>query len=148
MTEGEWQGLFLQLKDGVLTCPGCQAANLWEPGMTALNCWHCRKAIPVPPKLVFGHSGGKHYLLLAKDAKVLKRHVDPLAAEDQAGTVVGQVVQNPANPQVWGIRNLSPVPWAATLPDGNALEVPPQKAVPLRAGLRVNIGGMAAEIIA
>lgn len=147
VTEGEWQGLFVQLKDGVLTCPGCQAANLWEPSMTSLNCWHCRKAIPVPPKLVFRHHGGKHYILLVKDAKILKRHVDPLTAEDQTGTVVGQVVQNPASPQVWGIRNLSPSPWAATLPDGNALEIPAQKAVPLRAGLKINIGGTSAEII-
>ncbi len=148
VTEGEWQGLFLQLKDGALDCAGCHVANLWEPGMTALNCWHCRKAINVPPKLVFDHPAGKHYLLLAKGAKLLKRHVHSLTAEEQAGIVVGEVAQNPANPQVWGIRNLSPSPWAATLPDGNALEVPAQKAVPLLAGLKVNIGGTAVEIIA
>jgi hypothetical protein len=70
-----------------------------------------------------------------------------MTAEDQAELVVGQVVQNLSNPQVWGIRNLSASPWTATFSDGKAMEIPPQKAVPLSAGLRLNVGGTAGEII-
>ncbi|MFN9365048.1 MAG: protein kinase, partial [Planctomycetota bacterium] len=92
--------------------------------------------------------GGKHYVLLTKNAKVLRRHIDPIGNEEQGAEVLGHVAQNPANPQVWGIRNLTGSPWVATATDGKTVEVAPQKAVPMSAGLRVNIGGVAAEIMA
>ncbi len=146
VTEGEWQRLFLQLKDGGIACSNCHAENLWEPGLTALNCWHCTEPIPLPPKLVFTHASGKHYVLLRKDATILERHINHIAEAD-ASKVIGQVVQNPANPHVWGIRNLTNTPWTATLPDGTMVEVAPQKARPINAGLQLNIGGTVAEII-
>jgi DNA-binding helix-hairpin-helix protein with protein kinase domain len=147
VTEGEWQGVFLQLKDAALTC-GCQAVNLWEPGQPAPACWNCKRPLVVPPRLICEHPGGKHMVVLGKDARVLRRHLDPHAAEDEAGTVVGQVVQNPANPHVWGIRNLTAAPWAAAFADGTSREVAPQKAVPLNPGTKLNIGGARAEIVA
>jgi DNA-binding helix-hairpin-helix protein with protein kinase domain len=148
VTEGEWQNLFLQLKDGLLSCPGCHAVNLWEPGQLSVACWHCEKAVTLPPKLAITHPGGKHFVLLTRDARVLRRHIDPLASEDRASEVVGQVVQNPANPRVWGLRNLTASPWVAAAPDGKSVEVAPQKALPLSAGVRVNIAGKIAEMLA
>jgi eukaryotic-like serine/threonine-protein kinase len=114
--------------------------------MASLQCWNCRKAITVPPKLVFAHPGGKHFVLLTKDAKILRRHIDPIGNEDQSSEVVAQVAQNPANPRVWGIRNLTSNPWAAAT-DGTTVEVTPQKAVPLKAGLKMNMGGVSAEVV-
>jgi DNA-binding helix-hairpin-helix protein with protein kinase domain len=147
VTEGQWQDLFLQLKDGVLPCPSCKAENLWEPGQATLSCWHCRQQVAVPPKLVFTHPGGKkHYLLLTREAQVLRRHVNPLA-DEEGSTVLGQMAQNPANPQVWGIRNLTSSPWRAVFADGTSREIAPQKAVPLSAGLKLNIAGTNAEIV-
>jgi len=32
-----------------------KADNLWEPGQSSINCWHCKKPIQIPPKLVFTH---------------------------------------------------------------------------------------------
>jgi len=148
VTGGDWQNAFLQLKDCLLSCPACRAVNLWEPSTVALQCWNCRKPITVPPKLVIAHPGGKHYVLLTKDAKVFRRHIDPTGNEDRGAEVLGQVAQNPSNPHVWGIRNLTGSPWAATATDGKTVEVAPQKAVPMSAGLKVNIGGVAAEIMA
>ena len=150
VTEGEWQSLFLQLEDGVVRCPGCRAVNLWEPGMSALTCWNekCRTAIAIPPRLVFSLPGGTHHLLLTRDSRMLRRHIDPTGPEDQASSVIGELRQNPNNPQVWGLCNLTATPWTATADDGRAVEVPPQKSVPLAAGLKVNIGGTSAEIVA
>jgi DNA-binding helix-hairpin-helix protein with protein kinase domain len=149
VTEGEWQGLFLQLKDGVIRCPGCRAVNLWEPGMTALSCWNekCRHAVAVPPRMVFSLPGGTHHLLLTRDAQVLRRHIDPAGPEDQASNVLGEMKQNPNNPAIWGLGNLTSTPWTATATDGKSIEVPPQKSVPLAAGLKVNIGGTTGEIV-
>jgi DNA-binding helix-hairpin-helix protein with protein kinase domain len=145
VTEGEWQSLFLQLKDGVISCSHCKAENIWNVNMMALNCWHCGKTTAIPPRLVISHPGGKHFVLLSKGAKLFKRHIDQAAAED-ALMVLGEVVQNPANPQIWGIKNLTKTPWTGTLPDGSTKEYVPQKAVPLNPGIKLNIGGTTAEI--
>lgn len=148
VTEGEWQNSFLNLKDGLLPCPDCRAVNLWEPSTLNLPCWHCRKPITIPPKLVIAHPSGKHYVLLTKEARILRRHINPIGNEDEGAEILGQVAQNPANPHVWGIRNLSVTPWVATAADGKVIEVLPQKAVPLGAGLKINIGGTQGEVVA
>jgi DNA-binding helix-hairpin-helix protein with protein kinase domain len=144
--EGEWQSLFLRLKDGAIACPNCKAENLWDQAVASLACWHCGRAIGLPLRLVFTHSGGRHFVLLTRDARILKRHVDPHAGEGSE-TVLGQVVQNPANPRVWGIKNLTASPWTAVLPDGTTKEYGPQIAFPLNVGMKVNIAGASAEIV-
>jgi eukaryotic-like serine/threonine-protein kinase len=150
VTEGEWQRLFLQLKDGAIRCAACRAVNLWEPDMTTPTCWNekCRQAVVIPSRLVFSLPGGSHHLLLTREARVLRRHIDPTGPVDQASSVIGQMKQNPNNPNVWGICNLTSTPWTATAADGKSVEVLPQKSVPLAAGLKVNIGGTTAEIVA
>ena len=66
----------------------------------------------------------------------------------QYNVITGKVVQNPADPHILGIRNLTPAPWSATFPDGTMKEVPPQIAVPINLGLQLNIAGTRAEIVA
>ncbi|MGP0062789.1 MAG: protein kinase domain-containing protein [Isosphaeraceae bacterium] len=150
VTEGEWQRLFLQLKDGAVRCAPCRAVNLWEPAMTALICWNekCRARMSIPPRLVFSLPVGTHHLLLTQNARVLRRHIDPTGPVDEESMVIGQTKQNPNNPNVWGLCNLTETPWSATAADGKTVEIPPQKSVPLAAGLKVNIGGTIAEIVA
>lgn len=146
VTEGEWQNSFLKLKDSLLSCAACRAVNLWEVSAVNPQCWHCRKLLTVPPKLVFVHLGVKHYLLLNKDAKILRRHIDPTGDEETANEVIGQVAQNPANPAVWGIRNLTSSAWMAKSVDGRSAEVASQKAIPLSTGLNLNISGKMAVL--
>jgi len=100
VTEGEWQGLFLQLKDGAVACPSCQAENLWEPALISLSCWHCKHSIALPPRLVVSHAAGKHNVLLVKGARLRRRHFEPHAADGE--TEIGQVVQHPTDPQILG----------------------------------------------
>lgn len=118
--------------------------------MSALTCWNekCRQAVTIPPRLVFSLPGGTHHLLLTRDARLLRRHLDPAGPEDQASSVLGEMKQNPNNPAVWGLCNLTATPWTATATDGKTVEVPPQKSIPLVPGLKVNIGGTTAEIVA
>ena len=61
--------------------------------------------------------------------------------------MLGEMKQNPNNPVIWGLCNLTSTPWTATAADGKTVEVPSQKSVPLAAGLKLNIGGMMAEIV-
>lgn len=147
VAEGEWLSVFLQLKDGAVRCPGCQAVNLWDPKSQSLTCWHCRKAMPVPPRLRFQRPTGAYFVLLTADAKLRRRHTDPHADEDSADDVLGEVVRHPTDPNAWGLRNLSPSPWVASSADGNNVTVPPQKSIRLTAGLKVHLLGTMAELI-
>lgn len=146
VTEGEWQSLFLQLKDSMLRCPGCRADNLWDPGRPTTSCWHCRQLLSLPPRLLISHAAGKQCILLDKGAKVLRRHVNPAATESEAGTELGEVVQHPSEPHIWGIKNLTGGSWNASLPDGTTRQYAPQKAVPLNAGIKLLLEGACAEI--
>lgn len=144
VTEGEWQCLFLQLKDSVITCPTCQAENLWGAGQTTLNCWHCQTTLSIPPKLAFQCANGRYTMLLTQNTQLFQRHIQPLS--ETPNTVIGEVVQHPNNPDMWGIRNLTQIKWTAKFPDGNTKLIEPQRAVPLNLGLKLNIGGTEAEI--
>ena len=148
VTEGQWQDLCLQLRDGVIGCPACRAVNLWEAGTAGMTCWNCRKPVAIPPRLVFTLPGGTHHILLTRDARILRRHVDPTGPVERASDVVGQMKQHPSNPAVWGLCNMTATPWTATAADDKMIEVPAQKSLPLAAGVRVNIGGTTAEIVA
>ena len=87
-------------------------------------------------------------MLLTRNAILLERHLTPSAPDEQATTVLGQVVQNPADPQVFGLRNLTTAPWSVTFADGTMQEVPPQRAVPINLGLKLNIAGTLVEMVA
>ncbi|RJP92425.1 MAG: protein kinase [Desulfobacteraceae bacterium] len=147
VTEGEWQSLFLELKDNILACPKCKAENMWDASIQSLNCWHCKTSIFLPPKMIFSHTGGKHVLLLNKDAKILVRHVNPFPSEEESANLAGQVVQNPNKPNVWGIRNLTDASWTITQPDGKTSSLNPQSAIPINPELKFDIQGTKAEIV-
>jgi DNA-binding helix-hairpin-helix protein with protein kinase domain len=147
VTEGEWQRLFLQLSDGIIPCPRCRAENIWEPAGNALACWNCSSSVPLPPKLVVTTSFGTHHVLLTEGATLSQGVIAPGSREEGESVPAGQVVRNPADPTIWGIRNLSRVVWHVTFPGGQSLEVPPQKSVPLNPRTRIDMGGVSAEIV-
>lgn len=135
VTEGEWQELFLQLKNGSIACPKCQAENLWDK--TQLNCWHCNIKIPIAPKLILTDETSQQIVLLTSKKQIFTEY-----------KLIGQVVQNPNNPKIWGIRNLTKIEWTALFPDGTKKIIEPQRAAPLKLGLKLKIGEVEAEIVA
>lgn len=146
VTEGEWQSLFQQMNDCVISCPHDRAENLWTPDCRQLRCWHCKQELFIPPRLALSGVGGRHYVLLTRGAQLLGRHVNPHADESAAAVAVGEVVQNPANPSVWGLRNLTSSAWTAMFADGAAKEIPSQRAAPLTVGLKLQFGPSTGEI--
>lgn len=137
VTEAEWQLCFLQLKELILTCPSCRAENFYDPSQPSLSCWHCKKAIPVPSQMELKTPSGSFYVLLTEKLELKQYHLTPASGRDGKESVIGRLVQNPNNPNQWGLRNLTNSSWQLTLADGTTKEVPPQKASPLAKGAKL-----------
>ena len=140
VSETEWQDVCRELGDCIVLCPHDKAENYWYEGVGELKCWHCGKTIEAPIRLVLSTNSGKRYILLTKNARLLERHINPFANENIRNKVIGEMAQNPNNPMVWGLRNLTAAPWIMTLADGTAKEVPPQRAASISRGVVLNFG--------
>jgi len=134
VTEGEWGKLFQRLREGRVDCPTCRANNLWDSEYPALHCWNCRNKISLVPCLKFVHGST---LLMSVGTKLLARHLVTSLLPDKGSVVLGEVVVNPTDPRITGLRNLTTQPWTATFSDGGVKEVPPQRAVPITPGVSI-----------
>lgn len=147
VTEGEWQRAFLRLLDGTLYCPACGAENVWAMDPNPGQCWYCRTALTLPPRLVVRHPIRGTYLfplVLGKQLSTLFTNPE----EEEKARIFGEVTQHPTNPQIWGIRNMTDTPWRIRFPDGSRKEVEPKRAAPLTIGMELDFGGLSGEIVA
>ena len=82
VTEGEWQTLFLSLKDRLVPCPHCHAENFTDAACPHISCWHCHHGIPPPPFFLIRRPGGNSCLALSLGATLRSRHIMPGAGLD------------------------------------------------------------------
>jgi serine/threonine protein kinase len=111
ITDSEWQIAFTQLRDMLITCP-CGGETFFDPNEDSALCIHCGVKIPRPSVL----SVQNYKVVLFPGQKLYRCHIDN--DSDEYTEVCGEVIRNPDKPQIWGLRNLSPVSWTATMQDG------------------------------
>ena len=138
VTEGQWQQAFLQLFDGHLRC-ACGAENLWDPKTVQLECWNCRRKLEIPPRLRVDTSGAPYYLLLTPGVQLLGHHLKPSGGRQEPPELLGEVVQNPANPSQWGLQNRTGQLWTLQQSGGSVQTVPPNRSAPLIRGAKITI---------
>ena len=140
MTENGWQKLFVQLKGELIQCMGCKTrgfAGIFKNTGNALVCPACKHA-HILPKVVSINSFPVH---LFPGVKLLKGHTDcrdsSLNSEDYL-TQTGVIVQNPKDPDRWGIFNTSNSVWRVKEPGANSpRELDGAKPVAITEGLEV-----------
>jgi len=138
ITEGEWQRLFIQLRDCIVPCPSCHVLNIWEPGRTT-DCWHCQRRVIPGTLVVFRHAKTEQYLIPREGCIITGRHINNGIHGPNGDYTVGKIVRNPDNPGIFGIRNLSGKTWIARIGEGQSIEVPDGKAVPINSRIRIEI---------
>lgn len=138
--ELEWFDCFVRMKDNIIECPSCGAQNIWDPEISKFTCWNekCGKNIPIPLRLILTTQKGAFSFILKRDSVISKYYENGSMEELEHN--MAMIVQNPQNPSVWGLRNLTETPWQATMPEGKIQEVPPQRAVPLVPGTKFTMG--------
>jgi len=144
--ELEWFNCFVQMKDNVIKCPSCGAENIWDNGISKFTCWYknCGKQIPLPPRVILTTQKGTSSLILKRDSVISKYYEK--GSMEELENKIAMVVQNPQNPSIWGLRNLTKSTWQATMLDGKVQKVQPERAVPLTPGIKFDMGCGKGEI--
>ena len=142
VTEKKWMETFANLITGIIPCPKCGAEVFYDESKAAAGvahtCWNCQSAVPMPASIVID----KSRVLLHKNAKLYAHHIYD---DYDMDTVVGTVVQNPSNPNLWGIRNESKENWTYIKPDGIQIAVAIGKSAAIAKGVQINFGRVTGE---
>jgi DNA-binding helix-hairpin-helix protein with protein kinase domain len=145
--ESQWRGAMMQLRDSMLYCGHCGAENCYDGDALRISggqsglCWSCQKPLALPFRLRLE----RHVVMLNHDTQLFPHHLDQQRRYDLSQPWAA-IQRHPQNPNVWGLKNLSPVKWVMTAPDGTIRDVEPGRSVSLAAGVKVNFGSVEGEI--
>jgi serine/threonine protein kinase len=141
--ESEWRKVFARARDSILYCGACGAENFYDVALVqsagTQKCWGCSAAVTLPPRIRIG----AEVVLLNRDTRLYNYHIGPTGVSEVA---IAEVVPNPRDPSLFGLKNLTGEPWTITKPDGLVVDVPPGRAAPIISGNRVNFGPVTGEI--
>ncbi|MEQ1787080.1 MAG: serine/threonine protein kinase [Acidimicrobiales bacterium] len=141
VTVTEWRAAACRLRDLIIHCQSCGRQSFLDPDRAAPPaCWSCSTAIVAPPLIEIDHDP----IALNADTKLYAHHI--LGRNYDFAAPLAEVAVDPADPQRWGLRNLSDQPWTATLPDGSSRAVGPGRAVPLLAEVAIDFGARTGTI--
>jgi hypothetical protein len=145
--ESEWRAEMIRLRDSIYYCPHCSLENFYDsialkatggnPGL----CWACAAALRLPPRIRIG----KSVVMLNYNTELFPHHIDDQKMYDFSAPIAA-VSRHPANPSLWGLKNLSKDRWVITAPDGTIKDVEPQRSVSLSVGTKIQFGREIGEI--
>ena len=139
--ESEWRLEMARLADAIVYC-SCGAENIPDT-LGRSSCWSCHKTVTLPTRLQIE----KQMVMLNHDTRLYPHHLDPSRRFDFSKPLA-EVTRHPTHSEMWGLKNLSPVEWAMTSPDGTMRSVPSGKSVPLLPGVKLQMGVSRGEILA
>ena len=142
VTERQWLDAFANLITGIMFCPDCGAEVFFDERKAATDvshsCWNCGRLIQHPVSIIIG----KNRVLLRKNAKLYSHSI---YGDYDMRTVVGEVVQNPNNPSLWGIKNESSENWTYIRPDGQQIPVAAGRSAAIAKDAKINFGHLTGE---
>ena len=123
-------------------CPDCGAEVFFDENKVATGvahtCWNCGRALQYPVSIIIG----KTRVLLKKGAKLMSHNI---SADYDMDTVVGEVVQNPNNPNLWGIKNVGRDNWTYIRADGQQIPVAAGKSAAIAKDAKISFGQLIGE---
>lgn len=146
--ESEWRLAMLKLKDSVVYCPSCGSENFYDVDVLKANgklkpCWGCKKEVsPLPPRIKINDK----VVMLNCDTKLYEIHIDPQNIQYSFTKSVAEMVQNPSNLSIWGLKNLTNDKWVIKTLDGSIKDIEAGRSVPISLGLKINFGKSEGEI--
>ncbi len=144
--ESEWRAAMVRMRDAIIYCPKCGSENFYSAEMLKATgnpgaCWACNAALVLPPRIRIDDA----IVMLNWDTKLYPHHIDNGHLYDFSKPVA-EVNQHPADPSIWGLRNLDDEKWVITTIDKEILDVEPGRNVRLAVGTKINFGKKEGEI--
>lgn len=142
ITEKQWLDAFANLITGIMECPDCGAEVFFDEHKLTTgighSCWNCGRLIQHPVSIIIG----KNRVLLRKTAKLYSHSI---YRDYDMDTVVGEVVQNPNDPSLWGIKNESSNAWTYIRSDGQQIPVAIGRSAAIAKDVKINFGQYVGE---
>jgi len=144
--ESEWRGAMVRLRDSIVYCASCKAENFYDGDRMKTNgtpapCWACHKELTLPFRIRIG----RNIVMLNYDTILHPHHTDDTLLYNFSKPIA-KVNQHPMNPDIWGLQNLSQVPWISTTAQGVIRNIEPERTLPLEVGTKVSFGTAEGEI--
>lgn len=133
LRESEWRNIFLKLKDDIVKCNNCgeeNFANINNSGV--IKCCSCGIQTNRPLSLI----NDDFDIALFPGKNITGWHIN----DGDYLEIVGTVVQNKDNPNLWGIRNLSDILWIVTNHKGEEKIKGKNEVVPVLKDIDIKIG--------
>lgn len=147
VVESIWRGNMIRLRDSIVYCPHCRAENFYDADALKASggklslCWSCNKEVQLPARIRIG----KNVVMLNYDTQLFPHHIDTHRLYDFSRPVAA-MTQNPNNPSLWGLKNLSNEKWVITTADGTIKDVEPGRSANLAVGTKINFGKSEGEM--
>lgn len=137
VTENRWLEVISNMMSGIIICSECGAEIFYDKEKENLQiahtCWNCEKNVKIPSRMLIG----KRQVLITSETKLYSHHTN---ADFDMNTVVGEVVVNPKNPQIWGIRNLTDKNWTYIKADGTQMPVANGRSATIAKNAKIDFG--------
>jgi len=149
LIEDEWLDAFRKLRESIVYCQNCGREVMYDIGLlqsgVPMQCWgkNCGQTVRLPPRLRIGTGKRERIVMLNASAKLYAYQLKPMQDLATGDEIVGEVAQNPNDPSVWGLRNLSSENWHYASEQGESKDVPPGRSVSLVSGLRIRFNSAA-----
>jgi ribosomal protein S27E len=132
LLEQQWQKLIQQLRDMLVVCPKCGDETFVED-TTSPKCMCCGTVFDIPGILRISN----RTILLTPQTKV---YID---MDNKPDMMAFEVAGDRYPVQ---LRNVTASKWTIETPSGKVKTIEPNEAMPVKAGLKVTIGTIKAEI--
>jgi len=146
--ELEWIEAFRTIRDKALPCPSCNTLLNYDvlKGNGGI-CFKCKNKATRPPCIRFMIRSKERTVVLNPDTKLRAYQIDKIDDVYEGDNPIGVMAQNPNDPKVWGLRNLTNDNWFYSVNDAEEKTCVPQKTVILTKGLKINFGTATGEIV-
>lgn len=144
--ESEWRGAMVRLRDAIVYCGHCGQENFYDvarierSGANSHFCCDCHHQIRLPPRIRIGNQT----VMLNHDTQLFPHHINKYLFD--FSQPIAEVSRHPANPNLWGIKNLSQDNWIYTTATGELKNIEPNRSIPIVGGAKINFGNAEGEI--
>lgn len=138
--EKDWLDVFFKLRAETGLCPHCHKQTFWQTTDDSVKCIECGTQFSTKSSITVS----RFKLPIYDGLKIYLWHVDSdlIDSDDlDINTIIAEVIHNPNNPQLLGLKNVSNHIWKIILPDGTQRGLEPGNVVPVKDGFKIDFVG-------